>query len=518
MAENLGSYVRFWARRFPNRAAIRFGGSTITWGQLDHETDRLAAGLSAAGIGHGDVVGVLMRNRPEFIKVVLATFKLGAIVALLNPRLTGHEMAHPLDDTAARLVVTEPSLANLLEKGVANNPELQIYSTEAAEGCSLLETLATGHGPGPVVEVDANDVALISYSSGTTGTPKGVLLTHGSLRASASARPVADGITWRDNLLIPIPLAFAGGMCYYIREALLIGATTILAPDSDPERLLDLIGTEQVANWGSVAVIFQMVMSHERFETADLSSLKFVQAGGGPIPIEMLRRWRERDVHVAEGYGLTETSGECSTILFSDEAEAHNGSAGRPLINRAVRIVSDDGTTLGPDEEGRIFLSGPSLMKGYLNQEAETDAVLSDGWLDTGDRGSLDDNGYLMVLGRTKDMFISGGINVYPAEIELTLTGVLPGLEEIAIIGMDHSRWGQVPLIVVPDANCIDIQQLQYFCELQLADYKRPRYLVGYGGPLPRNMNGKLVKMPLREKYEAAGHDGVIQLPRSPKT
>jgi fatty-acyl-CoA synthase len=344
--------------------------------------------------------------------------------------------------------------------------------------------------------------------------PKGALLTHGSLRATAAARPVADGITWRDPLLIPQPLAFAGGMCYFIREALCIGATTVLAADSDPERLLHLIETEGVANWGSVAAIFQMIMDHPNFTTADLSSLKYVQAGGGPIPLEMLRRWQDQGVHVAQGWGLTESSGECSTILFAHEAEDHFGSAGRPLMNRMVRIVNEEGDVLKPGEEGRISLSGPSLMKGYLNQEAHTATVLKDGWLDTGDLGLIDEEGYLFVLGRRKDMFVSGGLNVYPAEIELTLTGALPGLEEIAVIGIDDPRWGTVPLMVVPDVSLVDTELLADYYDTHLADYKRPRRLASFGGPLPRNMNGKLVKMPLREMYESVDATEFFLMPR----
>jgi fatty-acyl-CoA synthase len=324
----------------------------------------------------------------------------------------------------------------------------------------------------------------------------------------------ARGITWRDTLFIPIPLAFAGGMCYFIREGLLIGATTVLAADPDPGRLLELVEAERVNTWGSVAAIFQMMMDHENFERTDLSSLRFVVAGGGPIPIEMLRVWQQRGVHVAQGYGCTEASGECVTLLFPDEVADRIWSAGRPLANRDLRVVDDDGQPAATNEAGTILISGPMLMKGYLNQPEETAALLKDGWFNTGDMGSLDEEGYLTVLGRKKDMFISGGLNVYPAEIELTLTGALPGLEEVAVIGMASQRWGEVPLLVVPDIARIDLARLWELSSTHLADYKRPRYAVSHGGALPRNMNGKLVKMPLREMYQS-GSKEIIELPRT---
>ena len=176
----------------------------------------------------------------------------GGVVALLDPRFTAYEMAHPLADTGAGLVVTEPALAHLLETAASANPKLKIFSTEPTDGCSLLESLASCSGPVPAVSAGPDDVALLSYTSGTTGVPKGALLTHGSLRATASSMVVARGITWRDPLFIAIPLSFAGGMCYYIREGLLVGATTVLAAEPDAGRLLELIETERVASWGAV--------------------------------------------------------------------------------------------------------------------------------------------------------------------------------------------------------------------------------------------------------------------------
>jgi fatty-acyl-CoA synthase len=511
-AENLVDHLRHWARWQPGRAAVRFEGRTVTWAELDHATDRLAAGLAARGAGAGDPVAILMGNRPEYVEAMLAILKLGAVVVPLNTRWTATELLHPLEDCGARLVMTEASTAETIEAAIRRLAGVRLVGADPVEGMSSFADLRGSGGPAPTRRITADDPAFVCYTSGTTGFPKGAVLSHGAIRAGGVAKVLAEGITFRDRLLIPVPLAFTGScISLFMQMGLVPGATSVIERQFDAHRCLELVESERISMMTGVPVVFESMLRHPRIDSIDLSSLWSLTSGGAPVSLELLRAWQARGVRMTQAYGLTEASGGC-VYLHADDAERKCGFAGLPMLHTEIRVVDADGHQLAPGEIGEILVRGPSVMRGYLNRPEETAAAIVDGWLHTGDLGALDEEGFLRVVDRAKDMFVSGGINVYPAEIERAL-GALHGVTEMAVIGVPDARWGEVPMLVVAGGATVDREQLAAICAGELADYKRPRYLVEHGAPLPRTLGGKVMKRELRERYRDLP-PGVVDLKR----
>jgi fatty-acyl-CoA synthase len=498
--ENLHEVLRYWARRWPGRLAIRSGGRDITWGELDHSSDEIASGLHAAGVRKGDRVGVLMHNRIEFVQSMLGAWKIGAAVTLLNVRFMPREMVYPVVDAGLGVVITEPSLVGALELAAREVPHLQVFSADAAQGLRTLDDLRAQGTPLPAVDVQRDDIALVCYTSGTTGVPKGAMISHGNLWASSLARVVPSGINFDDKLLVSLPLAYTGGISNYIRDGLVPGATTVLESSFDAQVLMDVIEREKIATWTAVPVLLERIMQHRRFREVDFSALRNVCAGGAPVSKFLLRSWRDIGVPITQGYGLTEVSGGFATILFPEEAERKLGSAGRAVLHTGLRIMGVDGRPCAPGEVGEICVQGPTVMQGYLNKPDETQAIMDGRWMRTGDTGFLDEEGFMTVVDRSKDMLISGGLNVYPAELERALADV-PGIGEFVVIGVPDASWGEVPMIVAHNCFDLDVEVLKTRLRQELADYKRPRFLVDYGQPLPRTYSGKVQKWQLREAF-----------------
>lgn len=498
---NLHSALRFWATRWPDRLAIRCPDRDLSWGELDTNSNRIAAGLIDAGVRPGDRIGLLMHNRAAFVETMLAAFKCGAAVTLLNIRFTPSELVHPILDADIRLVVAQTELVGLLDEAAQAQPGLAVYATTRVDGCRTLDALRGCDAPLPDIRVGAEDVALVCYTSGTTGYPKGAMLTHGNIREAGISCVTPSGITFDSKLLVSLPMAYTWGSCQYLREALLTGATTVIVdPAAGVDNLIDVIESERISVWASVVVLWEKIAQHRRFGSTDFSMLRHAVTGGASA--HLLDVWRRAGVPITQAYGLTETAGHVS-LLFAEDADRKRGSAGRAVLNSRLRIVREDGSEAAPDEDGEILVEGPSVMKGYINNPAETARTMSGTWLRTGDIGALDNEGFLRVLDRSKDMLKSGGLNVYPAELERVLAGV-PGLEEFAVIGVRDERWGEAPMIVAHGAQPLDIEALKERCRRQLADYKRPRYFLDYGAPLPRTVSGKIVKRTLRAEFELA--------------
>jgi fatty-acyl-CoA synthase len=256
-------------------------------------------------------------------------------------------------------------------------------------------------------------------------------------------------------------------------------------------------------------VILETAMRHPRFTETDLSTLAIVWVGGAPVPPQLLQAWRDRGVPLMQAYGLTELSGASGVILDPDDAVARPNAAGRPIMFHRVRIVDAVGDEAPRGEIGEITIHGPSVMQGYLNRPEQTEAAIRSGWLHTGDMGWMDDDGFLYLVDRRNEMLISGGINVYPAEIERVLNGVA-GLGELAVIGVRDERWGQVPALVVADLNVAQIDELVATCQAHLADYKHPKFVIVHGGPLPRTLSGKLDKVALRERFSTVPESATV--------
>ncbi|WP_459977025.1 class I adenylate-forming enzyme family protein [Mycobacterium avium] len=496
----MAQLVRFWGRRFPDRLAVRFPDRDVSWGQLDAEVDALAAGLRGRGVGRGVMVAVLMSNRYEFVETMLAVFRAGGTAALINTRLTSTELMYPIFDSGAALIVTESSFLPRLETVLKGPDAPPLFSADPAPGWASLNDLRHAEADPVEVEAEPEDIALLAYTSGTTGEPKAAMLSHRAIVANASARAVADGLTWNDRVLCLMPLAFTGGCSTFLREVICTGATGVVESTFEPSRVLELFESERITACSAVPVMWERLLELPAFATADLSALRAGIAGGAVMPLEVIRAWQARGVGLRQGYGQTEFAGGYATVLYEDEAADRIGAAGRPVLGASVRIVDEQDKDVPPGQSGQILLRGPSVMSGYWNKPEETAETLAGGWLHTGDIGLLDDDGYLRVVDRARDMLISGGFNVYPAELEKVLAG-LPGLEELAVIGVPDPRWGEVPMLVVPDLDGIDLDNLRAVINERLADYRRPKWLAPHGGELPRTMGGKILKRELRLAY-----------------
>jgi fatty-acyl-CoA synthase len=419
---------------------------------------------------------------------------------LLNVRYTAKEVLHPLRDAGVLTVIADGSFLPTLEKAAQDIPKLRIFVTDDGAEREALDQLRIDRAA-PAVELDGEDIALICYTSGTTGTPKGAMISHYAICSGAAARCSATGLNFNDRVLLPLPLAYTGGAVMLLRDGIVPGSTFYLTNEVTAENMLGLIESQRITMMSSVTVLFEMMMNHPKFAATDISSLRHATTGGAVVTLHLLRTWQDRGVSLTQSYGLTESAGTFMTILFPDEAERKIGFAGRPLPQVQLKIVDAEGRALPPNTSGEILVKSPAMMSGYLNLPRQTAETLRDGWLHTGDIGYVDEEGYLKIVDRLKDMLISGGLNVYPAEVEKALAS-LPGLGEFTVIGVPDKRWGEVPMLVAATLDGVDLKALQGRCRSELADYKRPKYAVAHGSDLPRTFSGKITKPLLRQLYD----------------
>ena len=491
---NLADIGRFWARWRPDEIALRFGDATFTWRELDDRTSVLAAGLRAHGIGPGDRIALLMLNRPEWIELTIAAWKLCAVIVPLNVRFTATEDAFVARDAQCRMLVTEPALATASAQADK--------AVEVIDGDRLDDLRTVGTAAGPVLAnatTTDDTTAVLCYTSGTTGDPKGAVLTHGSWNVASQGWAQAVQLTNDDRVVLPFPLAFTGGLAVFL-FTYWAGARLVLEPGVDVDRLIDLFETERVTALFAVPVIHQQIADHPRFASADLSSWRIASSGGAPVPVSLIERVQARGIPMLQGFSLTEASA-AATILPAHDALRKIGSAGLPVIHSSIDVVDESDNSCPAGEVGEICVSGPQIMKGYWNNPDASAVALAAGRLHTGDLGYLDDEGYLFVVDRKKDMIISGGLNVYPAEIERILAGVA-GIVEVAVIGVPDEKWGETPAVIAyTNGGALSGDDVLGACRLALADYKLPRYLHIVDEPLPRNMSGKILKRDLRIRF-----------------
>ena len=490
-----GETVEYWGRWQRDSVAVRFGPQDLTWGDLNDRSRSLAAGLAGVGVGHGDRVGLLMSNRPEFLEVVVACARLGAIVAPFNLRFTPPELAFVVGNADCSVVVTEAALRAGLSEAQANAPDLVVID---ADDGSLAELTATTTAP-PATKVATEDPLFICFTSGTTGDPKGAVLTHQSWFYASMVRSLQGGINCQDRILLPFPLAFTGGLALSM-VALWSGATLVLEPAFEPGRALELIESQRITVFMAVPTLFEQMALHPEFAATDISSLRCVSSGGATVPVPLMQIYLDRDITMTQAYSLTEVSASGITLPY-DQALDRVGSCGVPAMHSEARIVDETGAEVAPGTVGEIAIKGPEVMAGYWRNPEATAATLRDGWCHTGDLGTMDADGFFYVIDRAKDMLISGGINVYPAEIERQLSG-LDGVLELAVIGVPDEQWGETPAVIaVTDGREVTGADVLDRCVGSLADFKLPRYLVIRQEPLPRNMSGKVLKADLRNQY-----------------
>jgi fatty-acyl-CoA synthase len=495
------------AGRTPDKVLTLFEGEATTYGEMARRVAALAGGLggSGVGVGPGDVVAILSYNCPEFLEALFAANYLGAIAMPINWRLAAPEVRYILEHSEARALICDGALLPLADEAVAgldNGPvRISIAPVDTPGWTSLADLRRHAEGVEPVAAVAAagDDVHRLMYTSGTTGRPKGVMLTHANLAWKNLAHLVEFGFTSADLGLACGPLYHVGALDLTTTSLIAAGATTIVHRAFDAAAVVDEVERSRVtAVWLAPAMV-NAILSLPDIEQRDLSSIRVVINGGEKMPIPLIERIQRvfPSAWFADAYGMTETvSGD--TFLDRASIITKLGSVGRPCLYLELQLWDEDGNTVPAGEQGEIVMRGPKVFKGYWRDPDATSAAFTGGWFHTGDIGVRDEDGYLFIVDRLKDMIVSGGENIASSEIERVLyehDSVL----EAAVVGRPDARWGEVPVAFValrPGADATPDALIAH-CREQLARFKVPKD-VTFVEALPRNPSGKVLKRELR--------------------
>ncbi|AGB20545.1 acyl-CoA synthetase (AMP-forming)/AMP-acid ligase II [Mycobacterium sp. JS623] len=491
----------------PEATALRFLGHTTTWGELDRRVTALAAALSRRGVRFGDRVLILMLNRTEFVESFLAANKLGAIAVPVNFRMTPPEIAFLVSDCQARVVVTETVLAGVATAVRDLDPTLQtvIVAGGATDDAVIGydDVIAEQGDPAPVVDIPNDSPALIMYTSGTTGRPKGAVLTHTNIAGQAMTNlfTIAADVN-NDVGFIGVPLFHIAGIGNTITP-LQLGLPTVIYPLGafDPAHLLDVLQAEQVTTMFLVPAQWQAVVAEQRANPRKLA-LRVLSWGAAPASDTLLREMAETfpGTQIYAAFGQTEMS-PVTCMLLAQDAIRKLGSVGKVIPTVAARVVDENMNDVPVGQVGEIVYRAPTLMAGYWNNPKATAEAFHGGWFHSGDLVRQDDEGYVWVVDRKKDMIISGGENIYCAEVENALAAH-PAIVEVAVIGRPDQRWGEVPVAVAAVRSDLYLSDLDGFLTERLARYKHPKALEIVAA-LPRNPAGKVLKTELRARFGA---------------
>ncbi|BAV43533.1 fatty-acid--CoA ligase FadD5 [Mycobacterium ulcerans] len=504
----------------PRATAIRYLGHTVTWADLRYRVAALAGSLSRRGVGFGDRVMILMLNRTEFVESVLAANMLGAIAVPLNFRLTPSEIAFLVEDCAPRLVITEevlaqvavgvreiaPALSTIVVAGGASDPTVVGYDELISE---------TGDPPEPV-DIPNDSPALIMYTSGTTGRPKGAVLTHTNLTGQVMTALYTGGANINSDVgFIGVPFFHIAGIGNML-SGMLLGVPTVIYPLGafNPGQLLDVLEAERVSGIFLVPAQWQAVCAEQQARPRELS-FRVMSWGAAPAPDALLRQMSEvfPGTQIMAAFGQTEMS-PVTCMLLGEDAIRKRGSVGKVIPTVSARVVDDEMNDVPIGQVGEIVYRAPTLMSGYWNNPEATAEAFAGGWFHSGDLVRMDEDGYVWVVDRKKDMIISGGENVYCAEVENVLASH-PSIVEVAVIGRADEKWGEVPIAVAAvTKDHLRIEDLGEYLTERLARYKHPKALEIVDA-LPRNPSGKVLKTELRLRYGVGVYPESLSVSRS---
>jgi fatty-acyl-CoA synthase len=490
-------------RSSADSSAVKFQGKSLTYRELDERSDRLAAGWAAAGFKKGDRAGVLMHNRLEWFEVLFALAKLGGVIVPLNYMLKAPELRFILDDCGAAWLVTEDRFAGIVPQLCDDAGDRRPVMVS-----SDYERLVAS-GAGPVdVEVRADDLLLLQYTSGTTGFPKGAMHTHATVLWN-SYHQIPDFHLTSDDVYYVIPaLCWAAGLHDLALATLWAGGRVVLNPSTgfSPAAFCETVARERVTASLLVPAVLKRVLASGEVARHDLTSLRMLMSGGEPVPVGAIE-----DLHrqlptcpLIQVYGMSEFP-TLMLLLDVEEAMTRLGSAGKACSIAEIRVVGEHGDDVPPGETGEILCRSPACLTGYYGREDASRETLRGGWLHTGDLARVDEDGYVFIAGRAKDMIISGGLNVYPAEVERAIIQH-SAVAEAAVIGVPDEEWGEVgkAVVVLEDGAQLDPSELRAVLKKQLAGFKIPKHFVLRHEPLPRTTSGKVQKFILREQATAA--------------
>ncbi|QFT76233.1 Long-chain-fatty-acid--CoA ligase FadD13 [Erythrobacter sp. THAF29] len=505
--------VREHARLQGDTPAFTFGDEVITFAQLEEGSNRVAHALLASGLGKGDRVAFLGKNHPLYFGALLGAAKIGAVMTPVNWRLAAPEVAYILDNCDARIVFVGEGFAEMVDKARGDTAKLErIIGIDAPDqsGCDY-RTWRDGFPADPVdVRIDLDDDALQLYTSGTTGRPKGAVMTHGSILSSRDPSHEAEMREWQKP--IPGDVTLLAMPCFHISGTgtgigtMVAGTNSIVLPEYDPAKALDLIENYNISKIFLVPAAIQILLNHPRVNEVDFSRLRYVTYGASPIPLELMKQAMDvLGCGFVQMYGMTETSGTIVALDPEDhvpEGSPKMRSVGKPLPGVEIKIIDEAGDEVPVGTVGEIATRSSKNMRGYYNNpEATAETIDAEGWLRTGDAGYLDEDGYLFIHDRVKDMIISGGENIYPAEVENALYSH-PNVADVAVIGIPSDKWGEEvkACVVVKEGEELTEAEVITHAREHIAGYKCPKS-VDFIAALPRNPSGKILRRELRAPY-----------------
>ncbi len=490
MGLNLASILADSAARNPAAPAVRLADSELTYGELDDSSARLAALLAEKGMKPGDRVGVMLPNVPQFPIAYYGVLRAGGVVVPMNVLLKRREIAFYLEDSGARILLAWHGFAGEARAG-AENAGAELIEVEPAP---FSETLA-GFEPAPdLAETAEGDTAVILYTSGTTGKPKGAELTHANLHRNAeivsrTTCEVGEGSV----VLGALPLFHSFGQTVGMNASILVGACLTLVPKFDPGEALETMQRDRVTHFYGVPTMFGALLHHPGREGFDTSALRNCITGGASMPVEVLRGFEEAfGAIVLEGYGLSETSPVASSN--HPEMERKPGSIGTPIEGVEMKVVDEQDREVAQGEVGEIVIRGHNIMKGYWQRPDATDEAMRSGWFHSGDMARTDEDGYFYIVDRKKDLIIRGGYNVYPREVEEVLYEH-PKIREAAVVGVPHDEWGEEigAAVVLHEGEELAPEEVSSYVKERIAAYKYPR-VVWFLDDLPKGPTGKILK------------------------
>jgi long-chain acyl-CoA synthetase len=497
---NLAVILRETTAAAPDRTVAYYPGGRLSYRELDVASDQLAASLEAIGVSPGDTVGLQLPNIPQFLIAYFGILKRGAVAVPLNVLLKAPELAFQLDDCAARVLITWEGVLGEAAKGAGAAGVTAVYAVghpgPTADGVLPFERLLAGPGARyPLADRDLTDTAVIVYTAGTTGRPKGAMLSQIQLYMNADIPGRLFGVRPDDVVITVLPLFHVFGLSSILNCCVRFGCTMSLIPRFDPAAVLAAIERDRATIFEGVPTMFGTLLSHPGLDRYDVSSLRVAISGGASIPAPVLDAFERRfGVLILEGYGMTETA---STTTFNVSAEDRRVySVGKPIWGTETQVWDGSGRPLpaGRDNVGEVVTRGLHVMKGYLNDPEATAAAFAGGWLHTGDLGYIDEDGFLFIVGRQKELIIRGGYNVYPREIEDVLHAH-PAVADAAVLGIPHERLGEevMAVVVVRPGAALTAAELLAYCRERIAAYKYPR-VIEFRAELPKNSLGKVLK------------------------
>ena len=487
----VGSWIERRARIAPDQVALVHGTTRRSYAAMAERVGRLSSGLREFGVVRGDRVGWLGESHPAFLETLFAVAQLGAVFAPVNHRLRADTVASVLDDYAVKLVVVEDAPAAInLPAGVH-----AVHVRGGSSAGSFEDLIASARPTRAEGRVDPDDVCIMPHTSGTTGSPKGVMLTHGNVTWNAINMLAVADLRSDDVTLAIAPLFRTGGMGVNVLPLLFKGGTVVVPVATNPDDVLEAIERERVTvGFGNPDLLDALTLS-PRWATADLSSVRFVITGGAPVPERLIRTYGARDVTFLQGYGLSEASPVVS-VLDAASAMRQSGSAGRPLLFVDVRTARRDGSECAPGETGELLVKGPTVMAGYWNRpDATRDAIDELGWLRTGDAARIDEEGFVWIIDRVEQAFTSDGYVVYPGDVERCI-GEHPAVRDVGVVGVDGAGRAFVVLLDGGEASATAIIE---HCRARL-DPRAVPASVAFVDALPRTSVGKLDRPALVER------------------